>query len=248
MTKPTQGLVVLQPGQKLDSLSAVPGDFAEWILAEMQADCRSARVIRPHLEDPLPPPSSVSVAIVTGSSAMLDDPCDWIEPCATWLRELVAQGTPLLGICFGHQLLAHALGGKVSENPNGIEVGTVETVLTAAAAGDTLFSDLPPRLSVQASHRQAVTRLPPGAVRLAASAQDPNHAFRYGENVWGIQFHPEFDRDITRAYIEHYRPDLEKAGRPVSRMATDTYETTLPRRLLRGFGKVCSESGGQSGQ
>ena len=231
-------LVILQPGEKLASLAAVPGDFADWILAGMGYPAGSGvLVVRPHAGEPLPAPGEVAAAVVTGSSAMVDDGHDWIEPCAHWLRELLALGRPVLGICFGHQLLAHALGGEVRENPNGIEVGTVRTHLTDAAPADPLFGGLATVIPVQASHRQCVITLPPGAVRLAASDMDLNHAFRFGSNAWGLQFHPEFDREITRAYIERYRPDLEASGRPVERMLGETAETVEPGGLLRRFGR-----------
>lgn len=231
-------LVILQPGEKLASLAAVAGDFADWMLVGMHAPPETGvTVVKPHAGDPLPAPGGVAAAVVTGSSAMVNDGHDWIEACAGWLRELLTLGRPLLGICFGHQLLAHALGGEVRENPKGIEVGTVTTRLTDAARADPLFAGLPPSMSVQASHRQSVIALPPGAVRLAASERDPNHAFRFGNRAWGIQFHPEFDREITRAYIERYRPDLEASGRAVERMLRETVTTPEPVRLLRRFGR-----------
>lgn len=227
--------VIVQPGQKLPTLGQVDGDFSDWILSGMGHTCNGFPVIKPHLGEPLPDPALVTAAIVTGSGAMVDGGQEWIEPSAQWLRQLVEQDVPVLGICFGHQLLAHALGGSVADNPNGIEVGSVTTRLTPEAAHDPLFEGFPPKMRVQASHRQAVIALPRGAVRLAASHQDPNHAFRYGGNTWGVQFHPEFDRTITRAYIDYYRGDLENSGRAVEHMILSTEELYRPRRLLRRF-------------
>lgn len=229
-------LVILQPGNKLASLAPVEGDFSDWVLRSMEGSSnQEVPVVKPHDGDTLPEPQRVASAIVTGSSAMVGDDLDWIEPCVDWLRQMLALERPLLGICFGHQLLAHALGGEVRDNPKGIEVGTVQTRLTPAAATDPLFRDLPVIFPVQASHRQSVIQLPPGAQRLASSDKDSNHAFRYGNNAWGIQFHPEFDREITRAYIDYYRPDLEKSDVPVDRMIQDTSETELPSALLERF-------------
>lgn len=241
MSVGSRQLVILQPGEKLASLASVPGDFADWILAGMNYPSGpGVTVVKPHEGDSLPAPGGVAAAVVTGSSAMVDDGHDWIEACAGWLRALLAFDRPVMGICFGHQLLAHALGGEVRENPNGIEVGTVQTRLTDAARADPLFDVLPPMMSVQASHRQAVVTLPPGAVRLAASDMDPNHAFRFGQHAWGIQFHPEFDQEITRAYIEHYRPDLEASGRAVERMRRESLPTPEPIELLRRFSRMLS--------
>lgn len=229
------GLVIVQPGQKLQTLGDVTGDFADWMLAGMGLAADRARIVLPHLGEALPRPDAVSAVLVTGSSAMVTDPDPWIEASAAWLRELVRREVPVLGICFGHQLLAHALGGEVRDNPNGIEVGTVTTRLTPQAAADPLFSGLPAQVAVQASHRQSVLRLPEGAVRLAASAQDPNHAFRWGERAWGVQFHPEFDCRIVRGYADYYRPRLPAQGMDADTVIGEARETPEPPQLLRAF-------------
>ena len=82
--------------------------------------------------------------IVTGSGAMVTDRADWSERSADWLRDAAHDGMSLLGICYGHQLLAHALGGEVGDNPAGREIGHGALELHAAAASDDpLFSGLP---------------------------------------------------------------------------------------------------------
>lgn len=229
----TGELVVLQPGQKLDTLATVPGDFADWILAGMGIPASRATVSQPHQGDVLPPPEQVGAVVISGSGAMVTEQAPWMQACEAWLRELVGLDRPVLGICFGHQLLAHALGGEVADNPGGIEVGTVITRPTAAAAHDPLFRGWPAQAAVQASHVQSVIRLPEGAVRLAASDQDPNHAFRYGAQTWGVQFHPEFDAGITAAYEAHYRPWLDDSYR--DGMAGRRKQTPQGGALLRAF-------------
>ena len=87
-------------------------------------------------------------------------------------------------------------------NPHGEEMGTTEVSLLEAASRDPLLCGLPARIKVHVSHSQSVTRLPPGAVRLAENAWDRNQAFRFGDCVWGVQFHPEFDAEIMQAYAD----------------------------------------------
>ena len=82
-------------------------------------------VLDPRRGDTLPPPAQISGAVVTGSHAMVSHREPWSEATGAWLAQLVAHGTPLLGICFGHQLLAHALGGEAGNHPGGPEIGTV---------------------------------------------------------------------------------------------------------------------------
>ena len=81
----------------------------------------------------LPDPRSVRAVVVTGSAAMVTSREPWSERTAAWLCETVEVKTPVLGICYGHQLLAHALGGRVEDNPQGRHIGTVDVTLTDAA-------------------------------------------------------------------------------------------------------------------
>ncbi len=99
------------------------------------------------------------------------------------MREAVQAGTPLLGICYGHQLLAHALGGRVDYNPAGRESGTVFIDLHPPAFEDPLFAAMPARFAAHATHLQTVLRPPEGATVLARSEQDGCHAFRWGEQA-----------------------------------------------------------------
>jgi GMP synthase (glutamine-hydrolysing) len=226
-------LLVIQPGQKLTSLADTPGDFSDWILAGMGRDPATVPVLRPQQGDALPAANSVGAVVISGSGAMVTEQAPWMLATAAWLRELVTLQRPILGICFGHQLLAYALGGEVADNPNGIEVGTVTTRLTPAATSDVLFAGLSGELPVQASHRQSVVQLPPGSVCLAASSQDPHHAFRFGGSAWGVQFHPEFDADIVAAYVEFYASQLP-AGYLEQQRRLRT-ETPAASQLLRRF-------------
>ena len=137
--------------------------------------------------------------------------------------------------CFGHQLLAHALGGQVRDNPRGVEVGTVTTQFASTADTDGLCTGLVGAQAVQASHRQSVIRLPSGAIRLASSAKDPHHAFRIGRCAWGLQFHPEFDRRIVTAYAHYYQSSLQAQGEDASAIAAAAEETPLIAGLLARF-------------
>lgn len=226
-------LVIVQPGQKLPTLAEVEGDFADWVIAGMGSDTDRVIRCRPQLGEALPPPEQVTAAVITGSGAMVTERTPWMRETEAWARELVARKTPLLGICFGHQLLAQALGGRVDDNPNGIEVGTVLTRLTPEASCDPLFAGWPTEARVQASHQQSVLRLPPGAVFLSSSEQDPHHAFRLGDRTWGVQFHPEFDARIAAAYEDYYAPRLD----PAYRVRAMTRRTDSPwgTKLLQNF-------------
>jgi GMP synthase (glutamine-hydrolysing) len=159
----------------------------------------------------------------------------WSERSAGWLREAVAAGTPVLGICYGHQLLAHALGGRVGPNPRGREIGTIELRLDPAARSDPLLGALPARCRAQATHVESVLELPPGARALASSPGDPVQAFAAGPAAWGVQFHPEFDAEVMRAYLEERRELLAGEGIDAAGLLRRVEETPQAAGLLGRF-------------
>ena len=226
-------VLIVKTGTTIPSVARRRKDYESWIATAMGMAERQVEVARVYEGDALPPPHTVAAAVVTGSSAMVTDRDPWSERTGEWLARAAEQGTPVLGICYGHQLLAHALGGRVDYNPLGRQIGTLDVALHDTVEHDALFSGFPRTLHVPVSHRQSVTVLPPGATLLASSARDPHHAFAFGEHVWGVQFHPEFDADIVRGYIAA-RPDQ------LHRDATDTEHGTL---LLRRFAALVRQRG-----
>lgn len=233
-----QELLIVKPGRKPPALAPVPGDYGEWIAAGMRWPKGWVRIVAVDEGRPLPPPDTVAAAVVTGSAAMVTDAAGWMEATASWLRSAVAAELPVLGICFGHQLLARALGGRAAWNPAGVEVGVVEIALTEAADDDPLLSGIPSRFPACVSHRQSVLELPPGAVQLASSAMDANQAFRVGRCAWGVQFHPEFAAGIMPAYVEGFRAALQAEGRDRAAILGGLRPTPKSARLLRRFAGI----------
>jgi GMP synthase (glutamine-hydrolysing) len=183
----------------------------------------------------LPDAAAPAGVVVTGSSALVTDREDWSERTGAWLADVLEAGTPLLGICYGHQLLAHALGGRVDHNPLGREIGTIRLELAPAAAADPLLGVLGDAESVHATHVQSVTELPPGARRLASSRGDPNQAFALGERAWGVQFHPEFDADVIAAYLAARREIIRSEGLDPEALEAGVRESPEGPRLLGRF-------------
>lgn len=144
----------------------------------------------------LPDYDAVDAAIVTGSKASTywDEP--WIDDLEAWLREADDRRIPLLGVCFGHQIVAQALGGTV-EDMEEYELGYHEVERT----GDTpLFDGLGDRFTVFCTHHDEVTALPPGA-EAHAETDVAMQAYRRGDS-FGVQFHPEFDRATADRVID----------------------------------------------
>jgi len=233
-------VLIVKTGTTVSNVVAERGDFEAWITRGMGLREDAVQVCRVYEGDPLPDPTEHAGVIVTGSSAMVTERLDWSERTASWLRETVGSGVPLLGICYGHQLLAHAFGGEVANNPRGRHIGTVDVELTEHAASNPLFTAFDRVLHVPVSHLQSVLTLPAQATRLASSARDPNHAFAIGERAWGVQFHPEFDADIVRGYVAARRELLIAEGLDASSIERDARDTDHGPSLLRRFAALCA--------
>ena len=236
-------VLIVKAGTTIPSVAQRRKDFESWIATAMGLPERLVTVVRPYEDEPLPPVADHSAVVVTGSSAMVTDRAPWSERSAEWLVNAIEHGTPVLGICYGHQLLAQALGGKVENNPLGRQIGTLDVALNDSAEHDQLFSGFPRVLHLPVSHRQSVTALPPGATLLAQSARDPNHAFSFGDNAWGVQFHPEFDADIVRGYIDARRADISAEGQDPERLHKDARDTADGTLLLRRFAQLVRQLG-----
>ncbi len=145
----------------------------------------------------LPSPSDYDAAVITGSRHSVSDPHAWIERLGTFARSCDELGVPLVGICFGHQLLAATLGGRVERAEAGWGVGVHEAEVLAQRAWMLPEID---RFRLIVSHQDQVVELPDGAELLATSRHAPVAAFQV-RNTLGFQGHPEFDAAFASALM-----------------------------------------------
>lgn len=147
---------------------------------------------------PLPPPRRGDALLITGSPAGVYEPHTFIAPLSDAIRAYAAAGVPMVGICFGHQIMAQALGGTVEKSVHGWGVG-VHSYDVLERAG----LDLPAeRLSCIVSHQDQVTVRPAGARRVAGSAFCPNGVLAYaGFPGISLQMHPEFSPAFASALL-----------------------------------------------
>jgi GMP synthase (glutamine-hydrolysing) len=125
--------IIIKTGRTYPALAAQLGDFEDWITREL-GEPGDWRVVDVQQGETLPPVSECAGAVLTGSPAMVSDYEDWSVSTASWLRAAIARDMPVLGICYGHQLLADALGGQVAYHPQGPEAGVVDVQLLPEAA------------------------------------------------------------------------------------------------------------------
>lgn len=228
-------VMIIQAGAAPQPLSDTHGDIPLWFCQLLDCSLEDVDVVRVFEGETLPEPDASQVAIITGSWAMVSDKLPWSEKTAAWIREAMTISMPLFGVCYGHHLMAWALGGNVEYHPKGREAGTKTIYLNEAGAGDPLLSHLPENFPAHLTHRQTVTRLPQGAVALAASVHDNYQIVRYGPKAVSVQFHPEMTPDIATDLLRLNRANIEKEGTDADSLIAGVLPAPGAAEILRRF-------------
>lgn len=226
-------LVILKAGSAPPAIVAAMGDYEDWITNALDATA-AIEVIDVRAAE-LPDPATIAGAIITGSRAMVTEREPWSRKLETWAGRAADSGAAILGICYGHQLLAQALGGEVINRPQGVEIGTVTVKCTPDAATDILFGHLPAHFPAQTIHWQSIARLPANAVLLANTDDDPLHAFRLGKNIWGVQFHPEFSAPAMTGHFNVLGKHLARQAVDAQTLSAQVESTPGAESILPAF-------------
>jgi GMP synthase-like glutamine amidotransferase len=172
---------------------AVEGGAGPWFAAAL-AKIREVDfgVVRP--EEGTGGLDSADAVLISGSprDAFADD--EWTSKTLRVVEHALGRKVPVLGVCFGHQLLGRLAGAKVGRNPQGWEVG--ECIVRSTGAPSPL--NLPTEARVLQSHQDSVAEIPAGARLLAGNEHTAVQAAEWGDRVYGVQFHPEFTGEILR--------------------------------------------------
>lgn len=218
-------LGLLQCDHSADSVRPIAGDyddmFANWLPAEWRVyDLTIGE--QPGILD------ECDAYVATGSKASVYDDEPWIHQFAALTRRIRAEEKPFLGVCFGHQMMGHALGGRVAKSPNGWGVGvhTFEITKTEPWMQPSANS-----INLLMSCQDQVLELPPGAEVLAGNAHCPVGLFRVGRML-GIQGHPEFSPAYAKALL---RPRRERIGPDTVDAALATLNRPLDAALIAGW-------------
>ena len=228
-------LLIVQMGRPPEDIHHHFGDQSEWFRQALEGLGITTETVHPEAGGVLPGAQDVTGAIITGSWSMVTDRADWSERTAAWVRDMVGANRALLGVCYGHQLMAHALGGTVDYHPRGREMGCHQVALAAAAKNDAFFAGMPEQFGAYLSHEQSVLVPPPGATVLARSDHDDHQILRYGPRALSVQFHPEFTAPLMAACIRRRSALLASEGRDVAAMLSGIGPTLQSRRLLHAF-------------
>jgi GMP synthase (glutamine-hydrolysing) len=232
-------VLIIRTGRAPDAIRARHGDFPHWFRLSARIPLRQLRIVDVAAGESLPPPHEVAGAMITGSAAMVTERLAWSERTAGWIRNAMDVDLPLFGVCYGHQLMAHALGGRIDYLPGGREIGTQPIELFPHHAQDPLLASLPASFRAHTTHEQSVLEPPGGSLVLARSAREPHQLLRHGPKAISTQFHPEFNADVMRAYIKRKHIDMQREGADPKATFNTVGATPIARRLLWKFASQC---------
>ena len=246
-----QGLMVTT-GDPVESVLRYEASFFDMVLKRFSAlgedwqwhhwDPRTG------LACPNAPDGGFTAVIISGSPQSAYEAEPWMLALEAQIRHWKQVETSVLGLCFGHQIMAQALGGKVAKNHRGREIGTVNLCWDNSVNYGNDSGNLAHQLNskdvawlgsgavrVQATHSDTVTELPPGSRRLAWTELEEHAVIRFAPGMLGVQFHPEFSAEVMRCYLVERAEAIQAEGLPWSELFENVEETADGGRIFEVF-------------
>lgn len=189
-------VLIVKTGTTNPEVVAEHGDYDAWFVRALSAGGATHAVVDAYAGAALPDAGEVDGIILTGSPLSVRDEAPWMARLGAWALA-AADRVPVLAVCFGHQIVGEALGGRIEPNPAGGEYGTIAVDLTPAGAAHPLFAGMGTRLAVQSTHKDILVSPPtaPGTVLLGTTPNTRWQAFAWGPRLHAVQFHPELPAD-----------------------------------------------------
>ena len=196
---------IISCGPGLPEINQVHGRSCDWIYEIIKNKISQIKIVNIY-ENSLPSLSENSVWIILGSRYSVYDQIEWIDLFKNHIQKGIDNKIPMLGICFGHQILSDVLGAEVGNNDKGWEIGSSTVSLTDAGQKSLLFKGFKDSFLVYESHHDTAINLPSN-VDILAQNEYGLQSFSYSDFIFGVQFHPEFNFDVMKAY---YLARIEK--------------------------------------
>ncbi len=197
-------ILIIDCGETLDPVKSEFGHCVQWISDIVVNTCECKISVNEVYKGEKFVESQIDGVIITGSADSVYNELPWMLYLQRKILEYDSKNVPILGICFGHQLIVKTFGGQVEKNSKGWEIGSSEVYLTDKGRKSELFNGIPDKFIVYESHQDTATFISDRMIVLAENILG-NQAVICNDTTYGIQFHPEFSREISQAYLNGRR-------------------------------------------
>ncbi len=201
---------IIACGPGLKEISQVHGLSSDWVHSMIKDKVAKVELVKAYLNE-TPSFDNDCAWIIMGSRYSVYDDMDWIDRLKNNICKAIETSTPILGICFGHQILCCALGSTISDNPKGWEIGSSKVSLSDKGCSSPLFEGFNKDFYVYQSHHDVVSSLPE-SVDLLCSNQFGVQSVSFSDFIFGVQFHPEFSYDVMNAYFDARIKKIENSN------------------------------------
>ncbi|MFA9389372.1 MAG: gamma-glutamyl-gamma-aminobutyrate hydrolase family protein [Prolixibacteraceae bacterium] len=196
-----RNILIIKCGSTYPEVKEKHGDFDDWIIQQSNMPHNVFKVYDISEGDQLRHPSEYIAAFITGSHYNVNQRLPWIKQLKDWIITARYSNIPVLGICFGHQIIADALGGKVMLNPKGRTIGIDAVNLTPNGKQNEIFKNIGNSFESYLHHSYIVDSLPTEANILATNSTNIIQAFQI-DKIYGVQFHVEYTPEIMKMNLE----------------------------------------------
>ena len=212
-------LLIISAGPGIDEIKTEYGHAIDWISSFIDSSSIEIDINHIYKNDSFDE-SKYDAWIITGSAYSVNDDDNWIDLLKNKIVYAYNHSIPILGICFGHQIISSALGGKVVENKKGWELGSYHIEINKYGKNHKIFKNIDSDDYFYFSHQDVVKQLPSNAIELAKNNMGLQ-SFSINDIIFGIQFHPEFSVQVMEKYVEvRYNKGIIKQFNPVSESKT----------------------------
>lgn len=193
-------LLIISAGPGMDEIRDIYGHAIDWISSFLNDKSLDISINHIYKNENFNH-SEYDAWIITGSASSVLDSNQWISTLKDKIIYAYNNSIPILGICFGHQIISSALGGKVEKNKKGWELGSFKVNFNRYGRDSLLFKNIDFNDYFYFSHEDIVLKLPQDAIELASNNMGLQ-SYSINNKIYGVQFHPEFSLEIAQKYVQ----------------------------------------------
>ena len=227
-------LLIISAGPGMDEIRDIYGHAIDWISGFLNDKSLDISINHIYKNENFNH-SEYDAWIITGSAASVLDDDQWIVDLKNKIQYAYKKFIPLLGICFGHQIISQALGGKVEKNKKGWELGAYKINFNEKGKSSLIFDGVNFDDYFYFSHEDIVLQLPSSAIELASNNMGLQ-SYSINDRIFGVQFHPEFSFEIMEKYVE------VRYNRGIISKFNQVYKSNTSYKVISNFIDIVKEN------